>query len=430
METITIPYSPRFPQNEIHPKIEKHRFSVLVAHRRLGKTVLAINHIIKMAIKNNQLAPRYAYIAPYLKQSKLIAWDYLKRFTEPIPGIKTNESDLIVELPNGARIYLFGADNPDALRGTYLDGVVLDEYAQIRPEVFSEIIRPALSDRNGWAVFLGTPKGQNQFFEIYNHAIKEMAKGDYTWWAGLYRGDETNVIPQQEMDELRSILSDSTYRQEILCDFTAASDNVLIPIDLVSTACKRRYEINHLHYQATILGVDPARFGDDKSVIIRRNGLQCDEPITFKGMDNMALVGRLSKLCDECNPDAVFIDAGAGAGVIDRMRQLGYEVFEVNFGGTAIDSHYVNKRTEMWDKVRDWLTQGGALPNSPELKTDLVVPTYDFDAQNRMRLEPKDKIKQRLGRSPDCGDALALTFAMPVRNKADVASRLPRQAIR
>jgi hypothetical protein len=279
---IEIPYKPRFPQTEIHPQLEKHRFNVLVAHRRLGKTVLSINHLIKMAMTNPRKDCRYAYIAPFLKQAKLIAWDMVKKFTSTIPNVSIHEGDLICELPNKARIYLFGGDNPDALRGTYLDGCIIDEYAQIKSEVFSEIIRPALTDRNGWCLFLGTPKGQNHFFDIYNHAVKMQAQGDTSWWSGIYRGDETGVISDVEMAELRSVMAESTYRQEILCDFTAASDNVLITIDMVSASCARQYEIAELKYCPTVIGVDPARFGDDRSVIQVRHGLVADEPIMFK----------------------------------------------------------------------------------------------------------------------------------------------------
>jgi hypothetical protein len=319
---VKIPYKPRFPQNEIHPQLESHRFNVLVAHRRLGKSVLAINHIVKKAISNTLLNPRYCYLAPFLKQAKLIAWDYLKRYTNPIPGVKVNESELCVELPNRARIWLFGADNPEAGRGTYWDGVVLDEYAQIKPTVFSEIIRPALVDRNGWGVFMGTPKGQNQFFEIYNQATSLMQKGDGNWWAGMYRADETGVIPQSELEQMREVLSEAVYRQEFLCDFTAASDNVLITIDQVIDSIKKVYAEADILNAPKIIGIDVARFGDDRSVIFKRQGLQAFTPKIFTKIDNMTLVGHVAQEIDSFKPDAVFIDSGRGEGVIDRLRQL------------------------------------------------------------------------------------------------------------
>lgn len=430
---IISPYCPRHPQDKIHPQIESHRFKVLVAHRRLGKTVLAVNHLIKKAMLSKTGDARLAYIAPFLKQAKLIAWDYIKKYTANIPRIRHNESDLITEFPTGARLYVFGADNADGLRGTRLDEICVDEYADFKPNVFPEIIRPALVDREGGCLFIGTPKGQNNFFEQYNYAVKAMNQGDASWWAGLYRGDETGVISTTELDELRKVMTDSTYRQEILCDFTAASDNVLITIDMVSRACQRLYNVEDLFYEPTILGVDVARFGDDCSVVQVRHGKKADEPIVFRGIDNMALVGQITTIINRVNPDAVFIDAGRGEGVIDRLRQLGYKgIQEVNFGSSAINPHYANRRAEMWDTMRKWIEEVGQMPNIPELKADLVTPTYKFDANNAMLLESKQDIKKRLGHSPDIADALALTFAMTVRSRKDDVQRAnqPRMAIR
>jgi hypothetical protein len=381
--------------------------------------------MIKMAAQNTLRDPRYAYIAPFLKQAKLIAWNYLKHYTMPIPGVKVNESELSVALPNGAKIFLFGGDNPDALKGTYLDGVILDEYAQMRPELFGEVIRPTLTDRSGWALWIGTPKGQNQFYEIWQTAQKKVAEGDATWWAGIYRADETSIIPEAELQQLRDVLSDATYRQELLCDFSAAADNVLITIDLATTSRHKKYTEGDVFGAPRILGVDPARFGDDRAVIIRRQGLQAFTPKVFTKIDNMTLVAKVVNEIVEWNPDAIFIDAGRGEGVIDRLRQLGYEnIFEVNFGGTPLaPGAYHDKRSEMWDLLKQWMIDGGAIPDMPEVVADIVVPTYSYDAANRMKLEANDKIKERLGKSPDIGSALALTFAMPVRVKVDAFGR-------
>jgi hypothetical protein len=166
-----------------------------------------------------------------------------------------------------------------------------------------------------------------------------------------------------------------------------------------------------------VLGVDPARFGDDRSVIFPRQGLQAFDPITFQGVDNMQLAARVAEKISSWEPDAVFIDAGAGSGVIDRLRQLGHDVIEVPFGGKASDPAFLNKRAEMWFAMRDWLRSGGAIPDQVVLKQDLGAPTYWFDAAGRKVLEPKDEIKKRIQRSPDYADALALTFAHPVGKK-------------
>lgn len=417
--SVVIPYHPRPAQQEIHPQLESHRFCVLVTHRQLGKTVCAVNHLLKKALQNTRPHPRYFYLAPFLKQAKMIAWDYLKRYACPLPGVTVNEAELCVKLPTGARIWVCGADNPDALRGTYADGVVLDEYAQIKPDVFTEIIRPMLLSREGWAVFMGTPKGQNAFFELFNRAQKAAQSDPSVWWVGVFRADESGVIPAAELERLRRDTPPNIFRQEYLCDFTASADNVLIPIDLVLSACARRYAPSQLRGAPKIIGVDPARFGDDRSVICLRQGLQVLEPIVLRQLDNMTLADRTAREIETFRPDGVFVDAGCGGGVIDRLRQLGFTVTEVPFGGSSSrPGQYANKRAEMWGEMAAWLKAGGALPNQAELKADLCQTCYDFDAAGRLRLEPKEKIKERSGKSPDLADALALTFAAPVFPRA------------
>ena len=140
------------------------------------------------------------------------------------------------------------------------------------------------------------------------------------------------------------------------------------------------------------------------------------EPIVCKEVDNMTFAGIIAREIDDWGPDTVFIDAGRGEGVIDRLRQIGYkEVVEVPFGGKAIeDTRYMNKRAEMWDACRQWLEQGGSLPYDPNLRTELSMPEYTFDGMNRIKLESKESIKDKTGRSPDMADALCLTFAYPV----------------
>ena len=151
---------------------------------------------------------------------------------------------------------------------------------------------------------------------------------------------------------------------------------------------------------------------------MKRQGLQAFAPYVYRGVDNMELAARVASIIEEWQPDAVFIDAGAGAGVIDRLRQLEYDIIEVPFGGKALQpAQFVNRRTEMWWEMREWITSGGAIPPEPTLKQELSTPVYWYDQQGRKMLEAKDDIKKRLqgGASPDIADALALTFAHPVR---------------
>lgn len=418
---IVIPYKPRYPQTEIHKQLESHRFSVLVAHRRMGKTVLAVNHLIKQAIVAPISRSSFAYLAPFRNQAKQIAWEYLRHYTAPIPYLDVNKSELSITLPNSSKIQIFGADNPDSLRGAYFDGVVMDEVAQMKPEVWGEIIRPALADRGGKAVFIGTPKGVNLFSAMYEKALKLESEGDPDWKAMLYSVEQTGVIPPKELESLRKEMSENEFRQEFLCDFNAAADDALISIDDVRAAVARNYTEGDFAFAPVVLGVDVARFGSDATVIFRRQGLVAFPPIVIRKTDNMIVADRIAREIQVHRPQSVFIDAGQGQGVIDRLRQLGHSVVEVPFGSTASRyDRYANRRMEMWANMRDWIREGGAIPPDPILQADLCAPTYGFTVKGLQILEAKDKIKERIGRSPDLADALALTFAVPVMaNAAD-----------
>jgi len=211
---VELDYCPRKVFEDFHDRVE--RWSVIVAHRRCGKTVLCINDLIYRALIDDKEQGRYAYVAPYLSQSKSIAFDYLLKYSQPVLA-KANQSELWVELINGARIRLFGADNPDTLRGLYLDGVVLDEYADMKPSIFGAVIRPLLSDRKGWATFIGTPKGHNSFWEIYNNATQ-----DPSWYVKVLRASQTGLLDQAELDDAAKTMTQDQYLQEFECDFESA----------------------------------------------------------------------------------------------------------------------------------------------------------------------------------------------------------------
>jgi phage terminase large subunit len=211
---IELEYAPRSVFEDFHERQE--RWAVVVAHRRCGKTVSCINDLIYRALTENKDHGQYAYVAPYYSQAKNIAWDYLQRYAKPVMA-KANQSELWVELLNGAKIKLYGADNPDALRGLYLDGVVLDEYADMRPRMWGEIIRPLLADRLGWAVFIGTPKGHNAFYDVYENAVK-----DNRWFAKTLRASQTGLLPQSELEDAQASMSEDQYLQEFECSFEAA----------------------------------------------------------------------------------------------------------------------------------------------------------------------------------------------------------------
>lgn len=302
-------YKPRRFQKTVH--IELKRFNVLVCHRRFGKTVLCVNELIDRAITNPLYNPRYVYVAPTFRQAEEIAWQYFLDYTQHIPHVKINKTKLKLMIerpwhvnaetgetePDIVTIALIGGTNYDAIRGWYLDGGVLDEFAQCDPQLYSKVIRPAMADRRTlakeqgvtvdlrgrpfepWAIFLGTPNGQNHFFHRYQSAKghEEYAKryrahydvdfqrkrwakfeaengihenlptvdrnkifGELnpkvvrqylkfrkfqvadSWYTGVYKASETGVLDQIEIDEMTQDLSPEEVEQELECSFTAA----------------------------------------------------------------------------------------------------------------------------------------------------------------------------------------------------------------
>ncbi len=422
---VTIDYRPRQVQREVHALLDRHRFAVVVAHRRMGKTVAMINQLIKRAVTDGKDRGFYGYVAPLLKQGKAIAWEYLKHFTAPIPGRKANEQDLFVELPNRARIRIFGADNPDSLRGLYFDGVIMDEVAQMKPEVWEEIIRPALADRQGWAVFIGTPKGVNAFYNLYEKASKDESGA---WVAKLYPLDYTMATadPPLSLDEARDVKaesSESVYRQEFLCDFTADAVGIFIDFSAVHEAMGR--ERPFVNTRPLVFGLDVARYGDDRTVLVMRRGLAVERVLIWQGQDLMRTADGTSTAINQYQPRAVFVDVvGLGSGPLDRLRQLGHQAIGVNAGARASNpDKFVNLKAEMWNRMREWITEGAVLPPREDLRVDLLAPKYEFDSSGRLKIESKESLKKRGLASTDIADALALTFAYPVSSEDRRASR-------
>ncbi len=420
MPEVIIDYAPRTYFVPFHERTQ--RFSCIVAHRRSGKTTAHIHDLQRAAVRCDRPRPRFAYIAPYLKQSKTIAWDILKAAATPLMahGAQINESELRVDYPNGGQVRLYGGDNPDALRGIYLDGVVEDEPADIAPNLWPEVLRPALSDRQGWAAFIGTPKGRDAFYGIWRNAQTDPVG----WYSARLPASKTKVIPQSELDAARADMSAAQYAREFECSFDEPDVDQFIESAAVELARKR----TGIGQGPRILGVDVARFGDDRTVILFRDGDKVeweDEGIkVYRGLDLMQTASRVVEMIEKHKPQTVFVDGvGVGGGVVDRIRQLGFKVVDVNAGGKASnDVRFMNLRAEMWFRMREWLRDRGAIPDRDDLADDLTAPAHDFDHNNRLKIERKEDMKKRGLPSPDIGDALALSFAHPVRLPDSVMS--------
>lgn len=213
--TVYLGYEARAAFVPYHDRSE--RWAVIVAHRRAGKTVACILDLIDAAIRCKKKNPRFAYVAPLLKQAKDTAWTYVKDYGLRIPGAKVHENELRLDLPGGARIRLYGADKPDGMRGIYLDGVVMDEYGDMHPKMYSDVVRPALSDRKGWATWIGTPKGPNDF-----HKLWQKAQGAPDHFKLMLRASDSGILDPTELADARAhMATPEQYAREFECSFAA-----------------------------------------------------------------------------------------------------------------------------------------------------------------------------------------------------------------
>ena len=209
---VYVPYEPRQVFLPFHNRTQ--RWALLVCHRRSGKTTALLADSVRKALEGPKDG-RYAYIAPLYAQAKSIAWDILLGLTREV-AVKTYESELRVDLLNGARVRLFGGDNPDSLRGLRFDGAAMDEQADNKPSLFTEVVRPALADRQGWGVFAGTPKGVGEFKDLY-----ERAKADPRWYVAYLPVSVTQLLSKAELDDARQQMSPEVYDQEFECSWVA-----------------------------------------------------------------------------------------------------------------------------------------------------------------------------------------------------------------
>jgi phage terminase large subunit len=227
-----IPYTPRPLQREVGRLVRTKRFGVLVCHRRFGKTVFGVNMNQQTATMCDKPRPRCAYIGPTYTQGKAVAWDYMQHYARPIPGTLFNQSELRVDYPNTGQVRIYGADNPDALRGIYLDRAVLDEYGMHPAKTFSEVIGPTLVDRGGGALFLGTPNGRNQFFDIAQHAKAEEAAGNPDWFFREFKASATGLLDAGYLASARSVMTPDEYAQEFECSFEASVKGAIFAREL------------------------------------------------------------------------------------------------------------------------------------------------------------------------------------------------------
>ena len=237
---VEIPYKPRPLQREVHELRRSHRFVVLVCHRRFGKTVLGVNELQRSALTTKRQRPRVAYIGPTYRQGKSVAWDYMQFYSRPVPGVQVNQAELRVDYPNQGQMRIYGADNPDSLRGIYLDDVAFDEYGLHPSQTYTEVIAPALVDRGGSALFMGTPNGKNQFWDIAQHAKARVAAGDQDWAYAEYKASQTGLLDEAYLSQARAVMTADEYAQEFECSWEAAVKGAIYSKELETARLDKR----------------------------------------------------------------------------------------------------------------------------------------------------------------------------------------------
>lgn len=416
---IKIPFVPRPAQKVILQKLRHTRFVTGICHRRLGKTLLGVAYLIEEALNTTQHDFRGYYFGSTQKAAKQVSWAYFKKLLAPLTvlGLITfRETELqVVFKQNGAIITLAGSENIESYRGIYIDRIVADEVASWTKANYAwfEVLRPAMADRYARGLVIGTVKGLDMLFDFYIRGISQNPL-DREWDAVKFPADVTNIINSSELAELKHSMSEEAFERELLCNFFAENPDVLITPKEASEAQRRlltpAQRQSSLAMQP-VLGVDVGRTGDP-SVVYMRQGLIVTKLLHTQDPDNMSVADKVSRLIKTHQPQSVFVDSGAGQGVIDRLYRLGHEdvVVEIHFNATSPEKSCVNMRAAMYYRLKKFL-QRGTIPDDPELLKELVNQELVEDANNRIKLAMKKFIKARINRSPNDSDSCALLFA-------------------
>lgn len=409
----------------------RFRFYVLPVHRRGGKTFLATALLAIMALAKPR--SKLAYIAPTRSQGVDITNQLFADLIAHIPGAKIVDGGARVELPNGSTIGIYSAEHHLRMRGLGFDFIVCDEPAQFPPGSWEGSIRPTLSagsdgKSQGGALFIGTPMGIDPFFELW-----QLAEQGVIGWGGkrypAWPENATGVLSASEIEAAAAeSVSRATFEREYGVSFEASTDDVLIPLELAAPKQKNRAPANWQHDRditrwPAIMGVDVAGGGADETVITIRQGRIVHDFWVFSEDDQHSLPGRVIGLWRQYGVQACFVDAGGGyaSHLLPVLQNAGFDPVAVQPGGKATnDTRWLNKRAEMWFKMKEWLADPNVvIPPGQRILADLTAPRIKFTAKGALQLEAKQDIRKRLGRSPDRGDALALTFAhevaMPVQ---------------
>jgi len=397
----------------------------IVWHRRAGKGKTVLNFTIQKMLEK---PGTYFHLFPEYTQGKKILWDgtdkqgfkFIDHFPKELVK-KKNETELKIELTNGSIWQIGGADTYDKLVGTNPIGIVLDEWAisDKYPQAW-ELLRPILAENGGWAVFCYTPRGRNHGFDLYQNAMNNP-----DWFCQMLTVKDTQAISTSDIDEERRAgMSEDMINQEFYCSFLSANSNVLIPFELIQAALDRDIYYGH---SPKIAGLDVARFGDDRTALIVRQGGAISYVETWGKADVVETTGRVLDRFKGGLFGAIAVDSiGVGGGVADLLKSHGVPTAMVQVSESAKDQMRFDKqRDELWWRLREWFEEGACvIPRSlqPQLRQSMIKDIQDihfgYSPAGRIKIESKDEMKKRLGFSPDIGDALCLTFTPKIQLRA------------
>jgi hypothetical protein len=303
-------------------------------------------------------------------------------------------------------------ERPEALQGFHADHLLflVDEASGVPDPVF-HVAQGALSTPDARVLMCANPTMNTGYFFQSHHRMRDR------WTRFTLSCKDSPLVAQEYIEDVLQAYGgedSDVYRVRVLGEFPNSAICQLISRPLAEEAASRKLHPTQYQWAPVIIGVDPAWEGDDRTVAFKRQGLATEILGVWHQIDNMTLGGVLHQMWGEHNADAMFIDLGWGAGIIDYLRSVGRDPIPVNFGGTSISNEYSNKRTEMWCEMKKWLDEGGHIPDEQDLIEDLVGPEFSFLPNGKKTLERKKDMKKRGLPSPDLGDALALTFASPV----------------
>lgn len=419
-QKIIIPYKPRPYQHELNVAHQGYRFLTAVCHRRFGKTVAAAIWLIIKAltadVRGGTSDFKGYYIAPNQKQAKRVVWGYFKTFLKNFGKLVTfNETELRISFPNGAEIYLVGSENVEALRGIYIDAAVMDEMASWTNSsyAFYEVLYPAMQDRNGLALIIGTVKGLDMFFDFYKLGQDDQFP---EWNSVLFKASETGVFTPQVLAQMRLLMErkePGAYDREMECDFFAKTSEVLITPEEYYEAMGRKLAPGATREHALTYGYDPG-YTIDPACLTKRKGPMMFKPHEIKNKDSAFQAEFIHNEYKKDKPKYIFIDAGQGEGVITRLRVdygLEHVVIPVWFNGKSPIPSCSNKRAYMYREFKLWL-ETGSVPEEDRLLKESTNQLLDQnDSNNKIKLAPKEKIKELIGRSPNASDSAVLNFA-------------------